>query len=238
MEETSFGLGEPFIDESVLADVLCELSPEFERFYREERQRYDFPIYFEWKPDLDEGNRALTREIRIKTEKIYKICFRNYPRNDDALIFAHEIEHAIRAYNELSLKIESKDEDLSYLAKDLMSMLEDSIVDSILYKNYNFNLLPSYEKGLKRARMQLSNINLPRELSSDFVSAIYLCNQKLRWNLIPNQHLNEEWAEYLDCCKTRLPNTWTMSEILLFFISETAAAHPRRKRRGIQGAAA
>ena len=215
MEEILIDVDEPFIEESVLVEVLCKLSSQFERFYQEERKRYDFPILWIWKPDL-EGREAFARVIRTSKGKIYKIYFRNHPKPDNILTFAHEIGHLIRAKEGKSLKIKATDNSLSDLTTDLMSMLEDSIVDSQLNKKYNFDLLPYYKRSLKRTKEQLKSEPVHKSLK--FVRAVRLCNLKLRWNLIPSGDSRKEWCDFLEDCKINSPTSWRWSEVLLSII--------------------
>jgi hypothetical protein len=224
MEETP-------IDESVMVEVLCKSSKEFEQFYREEKQKYNLPIEWIWKPDLKEGDRARASIVKSKTNTIYKLYFRNYPKIDDPLVFAHEIEHLIRFVDGKPLLIKAKDKNNSNIATDLMSMLEDSVVDSILQEKYNFDLLPVYKKSLKLPKKELKTKREPIEDLLRLASAIRLCNWKLRWNLIKDQNSRTGWVNYLRAYRLKSRNTWNIYEDLQSIIQKNGLETNEKQER-------
>lgn len=138
----------------------------------------------------------------------------------DAFLIAHEICHVILKESGMSFTIIAREgSSLEYkiVAQNIMSLLEDPIVDSFLQDTYGFDLLKHYlYKAIPSEREFIdtypdeSNINDICKLANTFSYA----GEILKWNLIDDDAAICEWREYQLLHDRTYPNISSKGEEL------------------------
>ncbi len=134
------------VDENVVLGPILRTSPEFANFYEKKRKINLGLIWWFRDFDLLDGIIACAE---VFEDAIY---YGKSPTSlEDAQTMAHEIMHLVRYQKSGFLEI--RHIPLAFeLAPKLSSMLEDPIVDSILQKEYNFDLKIPYKYAIDYCR--------------------------------------------------------------------------------------
>jgi len=213
------------LDENVVIEALCRLE-EFRRFYHGEYEPREENLKIEWchAPTLS-GSWAETC-INLETGN-NAILLENFQVNHvTALLAAHEVLHVIRKIENKSITIEVNERypEYSDAAKNLNSMFEDYIVDSILKDRYGFDLAYFYaDVDLRRNEtlLNLQNIIEPTEKADVLRDVFLYACQSLKWDLINHAESKQKWNEYQNLFGRKYPNVWRSGEMLLSVVRES-----------------
>ncbi|VVB72517.1 Uncharacterised protein [uncultured archaeon] len=208
------------VDEKVVLGPLLRESVEFERFYKEEREKKIGLIWWFRDFDMLEGIEAY---VIVFESAIY---YRKSPTSpEDAHTMAHEIMHLVRYQESKFLEIKYTQLQHEYLAAKLASMLEDPIIDSFLQKNYNFDLRIPYRYAIDYCRK-----NIKTEATDDLsrlINGIDLANYMISWKLIDIDDMDaqNEWSNYLRWYEKLRPYSYEIANQIVRILWVHGGAH-------------
>jgi hypothetical protein len=184
------------IDESEVVDNLRQSSDEFNKFYDKERPRAG-RIKWCFVPDLSKRHVAAAAHAFDQNGKCHKICLTSFPvKVDDAHVVAHEMAHAVFAEENNELIIYERKNPTPPLSPILGSMLEDPLVESILYKIYNFDLSKDLLRWKSIIEEKYENFGQPDNLYQ-LAEAFNLANKMMCWKLIEDQEITRKLDKFL-----------------------------------------
>lgn len=208
------------IDEEDAIRLLIKHSPEFKRFYNEERIEKLGSIL--WRIDLDLGSpcqmKSITKLACGINQPIIYVYSVPIPV-EYAFIAAHEIMHCILTEEGKSPIILGR---ICELATGLQTMFEDPIVDRILQNSYGFDVLKQYKKDLEFQREEFKKEQIePKEKRAQVYIAFHISKHRLRWNMIKDPNAINDWLALLEDYKHYYPNVFIISDDILAIMQET-----------------
>lgn len=210
----STGIEVELIKEENVIDILLGFD-EFKRFYHGEYELRKKSVGIEWgiatKLPGSWAESAVNNETGANT-----ILLRNPPIGPpagyvEALLVAHEIEHVIRRVERMSLAIAVNDleDGCEDMAKNLRSMFEDPIVDSILQDKYGFDLVYFYaEMDIQRCKyiLRLPYCKEPDKKTDRLTEIFFYACQSLKWDLIKDAKIQQKYNDYKKLYMSKRPN--------------------------------
>lgn len=156
VHDTVIGRDVEQVDETDMVRILKRSSREFDLFYHEERMKKLGEILWRIDPEIDPVCKMRSITVKDVYGISYPIIYMNDPdiSIEDVFIVAHEIMHCVLTQEGKSLAIFgiidkfTTAEHGRKFASEFQTMLEDSVVDSILQNKYNFDALGQYIKSL------------------------------------------------------------------------------------------
>lgn len=219
-----------FPEEFVIGELL-QTSSEFQRFYREEREKIVRRIY--WARDLTLPEGIDHRNTRIKSGKqiVQVIRLRRVPASvEDAFKIAHELEHSVLDAEGFPTTgfFDPRYESLS---SALSSMVADLIVDSRLQK-YGFNLRADYEAEVAESIRQLERFTRPSAGRLDRTRWIFnYVGNVLYWELLDT---GEEHCEFQAWFDGKFPHSASRAKKLLARVKRIEYDTPEKQKRLFQ----
>ena len=216
------------LDVNRVIEVLCSYE-EFNRFYHGEYGPREGNLNIEWciSPTLHGSWAESCVNLETGNDAIilgtFPVACSDYVT---ALLAAHEVLHIIRKIEMQSITIEVNENYTEYAdaAKNLNSMFEDYIVDSILQDRYGFDLDYFYaEVDLRRCTslLRLPNIIEPTQKADVLRDVFLYACQSLKWDLIHNDRSRQKWHEYQVLFREKYPHIWPSGEELLSVVRES-----------------
>lgn len=197
-------------DEDKIVAVL-KTSDKFNRFYETEWKTRSIPTSWYLVQDLAEKGKAHDY-IEQGVRTLY-IEFNHCPTIEnidiDSYIFAHEMGHIIRFYENSVLNLREIDStqyppSVPYTIKNhMIPLFEDTAVDHLLHEKYDFDLLPHYEKNLDNSIRNLEGLTEEPDEPLRTLLLIALIQDKLLWNLVENRESCTKWVHLEEDLKRR-----------------------------------
>lgn len=191
---------------------LKSLSNKFKLFYENERGKAG---QIKWYYDRSLSIKIPSAEaahVDDPSRNLHTICLTKFPVSvKDAHLIAHEIMHAVIAEEGNNLKIVEQSILYSQFKAYISSMLEDPIVESVLYKKYKFNVLNDYLRWIEIMQSACKEWKEPRDILLQMSNACHLANQMMRWDLIEEQDALITWSEFLKDYNITHPNIYSFA---------------------------
>lgn len=215
-----------FPEEMVLGDLL-KTSPEFQRFYHEERSKITVPLYWAHEIDLPPGIDYRSTRIEEGSHSVSVVRLRYVPvRAEDAVMIAHEIEHFV--LDTEGFPLVSSSDQFETLSSALNSMVADPVVNSRLQK-YGFDLLPDYNRELDDMRLQLEKRSVAPSDNLNMMNwAINYTGVMLEWELVDSRQKFDEFQAWFDARYTHVAH---VSRKMLAMVKRIGNDTPEKHRR-------
>jgi hypothetical protein len=199
-------------EEKDVTGPLKRLSKEFKLFCENERHRAgQITWYFDSSLSLKIPT-AEAAHIADPNATWHKICLTRFPvRANDAHLIAHEITHAVLAEEKNTLNVYESSILYTQFKAYMCSMLEDPLVESILYNEYHFNVLDDYIRWIDIMQSACEDQLEPHDRLTQIANAFHLANQMMRWKLIKDREALKTWAEFLKDYGSTHPNIYSFA---------------------------
>lgn len=158
--------------------------------------------------------KALVQPKVIGNKKSYIIKFRRFPTVNDAYLFAHEMMHVVRHFENKLLQFgDASLYDSEYtpaIEKVMLHIFEDVAVDRTLYNKYSFELLSYYEENIIGSKSNLTNLEKEPYGLERKVLLLKLVKERILWNIIKNKESSTIWMNYEAWLKSECSATKTI----------------------------
>ena len=228
------------VDENDIVRILKRSSREFDLFYHEERMEKLGMILWRVDPEIDPVNKM--RSITVKDEFgiSYPIIYMIDPDIpiEDVFIVAHEIMHCVLTQEGRSLTIFGKVDKFTSaengrkFVSEFQTMLEDSVVDSILQNKYNFDALRQYMKCLDLNKKE-TWLEEPKEKAAQLYMAFNIINNILKWRIVKDKDTFNEWCAFLDIYRSYYPNVSIISDQILSIIDGVSGLESIEQKKAV-----
>lgn len=217
-------------DENKLVLPLNRASPEFNRLYHEERMNKLGEILWRVDPTMETMRAITAKDAYGITYPIIYMKDSNVSL-DDAFIVAHEIMHLVLNDEGKTLIIYGKNPEIT---DKLQTMLEDSIVDSILQNKYGFNALKQYEMDFEATRHVFVHPGKePEEQLERIYLAIILSNTILKLRIIKERDNLKDLYAFLEGYKHLYPNVSIISDQILSIVDEVGGLESIEQKKSV-----
>jgi hypothetical protein len=206
------------VDENDVVLNLKRSSPEFNRFYHEERMAKLGEIL--WRVDPDAGSLNKMKSITAKDDLgiSYPIIYINNSHIpiDDAFVVAHEIMHLVLNKEERSLIVFGKNR---VFTDAFQTMLEDPLVDYILQNQYEFDVLKQYRTDFD---VTIKDFEHPTEEPKEPLARVYLAlvlsKTLLKLRMIKERDEIKDVYAFIEGYRRLNPNVSIISDEILSII--------------------
>lgn len=228
------------VDEMDVVFNLIKSSNEFNYFYSTERMEKLGEV--SWRIDPKIGPIMKMRAITIKNQigLNYPIIYMNNPyiSIEDVFIVAHEIMHCVLTQEGNSLTIYGNmgkfinAEQGSRFVSQFQTMLEDSVVDTILQNKYNLNPLGQYLKSLDLNKKEKWSEE-PKEKAAQIYMSFNITNNIMKWEIIKDRDSFNEWIAFLEMYRSHYPNVLEISNQILSIIDEVGGLESIEQKKSV-----
>lgn len=223
-------------EENEVVSILLKHSPNFNKFYYEEWKIKQIPA--RWYLIQDLNKKAQSRLYKNGNIKIYWIEFRHLPTTHnitkDSYLFAHELAHIIRLYENKILSLRENFVQNPEFASDFKHIIrhifEDTAADRLLRTKYNFDLLPHYEEVIGVSRSYLKTLTEEPHGLERTSLLLQLIKERICWNLIQNRDSCARWTEYEDWLCIKFQNVIEERDEILSLIQRIDWDTPDQQR--------
>lgn len=228
------------VDENDIVRILKRSSREFDLFYHEERMEKLGEILWRIDPEIGPANKMRSITVNDVYGISYPIIYMNDPNIsiEDVFIVAHEIMHCVLTQEGKSLaiygnicKFANAEQGVKF-ASGFQTMLEDSVVDSILQNKYNFDALGQYLKDLDLNKKEQWSEE-PKEEAARIYMAFILANNIMKWNIINNRDSSNEWFAFLELYRSHYPHVSIISDQLLSIVDEVGGLESIGQKKSV-----
>lgn len=228
------------VDENDIVRILKRSSREFDLFYHEERMEKLGEILWRIDPEIGPANKMRSITVKDVYGISYPIIYMNDPdiSIEDVFIVAHEIMHCVLTQEGNSLTIYGNigkfinAEQGSRFVSQFQTMLEDSVVDTILQNKYNLNPLGQYLKSLDLNKKEKWSEE-PREKAAQIYMSFNITNNIMKWEIIKDRDSFHEWIAFLEMYRSHYPNVSEISNQILSIIDEVGGLESIEQKKSV-----
>jgi hypothetical protein len=222
-------------EEDVIIKPLLKFN-EFERFYCEQRypKKKDTPII--WKIN-DTSDVFACFDFDDKPF----IRLKQYPKTlNDAFLVSHELMHSIMYFMGQYVIIETNPlvfdkhtmDNIKRLENELLSMVDDPLVDSYLQDNYGFKPAIFYTTILiPEAISSLRRFGDARNEFERFRYGVVYAQRALQWDSIKNPNSRRKWEDLKTLYKKIRPTSLKIGDDLYSMAKEIGYDTPEKQKK-------
>lgn len=228
------------VDENDIVRILKKSSREFDLFYHEERMKKLGEILWCIDPEIDPVNKMRSMTVKDVYDISYPIIYMNDPNIsiEDVFIVAHEIMHCVLTQEGNSLAIYgnigkfTNAEQGRKFVSEFQTMLEDSVVDSILQNKYNLSPLGQYLKSIDLNKKDEWSEE-PTEKAAQIYMSFNITNNIMKWKIIKDSDSSNKWFDFLDMYRRHYPNVSIISDQILSIIKEVGGLESIGQKKSV-----
>jgi hypothetical protein len=116
--------------------------------------------------------------------------------------------HVIFSEEENTLLIYERDKQYTSLKAFMASMLEDPIVELLLYEKYHFDVLKDYIHWIEVIRRECEGQVEINDYLNQIGNGFNLANQMIRWKSIKDRNALQKWSDFLSWYSLNSPKTF------------------------------